>query len=276
MGVTASWVHHFRDVLGDKGIASEFIFDERLLLLHLQGYDVVINCISIINLIAPEHVIAVQNVYFEKGMHFVSLWEDVWRNRQEQVLSRIQSLLGENMRIHGRKTTVISLDKQQADSFLSAFHIQGPALARYKLGLQHEDELVAVATFSAARLMRQRAEGYRSTELIRFATKSGYTVTGGLTKLLRHFIAHVKTNDVMSYADRDWSVGKSYEAAGFTFHSVIPPATLWLDTSTNKRYFQHRVPGGIAQQLESTDLGEHSNQFVKIFNTGNLKYILYL
>lgn len=262
-------------MLSERHIASELTCKDSLILMMLPAYNVVINCIPIINDLTPEKVLSVQNEFCDKGLQFINLWEDVWHSRQIQVLNRINSIAGKNTRIHGRKTSVVSLDKHQADEFLSAFHIQGPALARYKLGLVHETELVAVATFSGTRLMRQQAEGYRSAELIRFATKPGYTVAGGLTKLIKHFAATVKTNDIMSYADRDWSMGKGYKSAGFTFHSLIPPSELWLDTRSNKRYFKHRLPK-VSCRADGDSEVEADFQFVKIFNTGNLKYILYL
>lgn len=275
MGVIAGWTEDLLQVLSQISITAEVIPDDRLTLIHLSSCNVIINCISIHNKLEANEVIIAQKRYADQGLQLVSLWEDVWRSRQIQVLNRIQSLTGLNTRIHGRKTKVISLDKHEADTFLSAFHIQGPALARYKFGLQYEDELVAVATFSATRLMRQHAEGYRSAELIRFATKAGFTVTGGLTKLIRHFAGLVRTNDIMSYADRDWSTGKGYEVAGFTFHSLMPPAELWLDTCSNKRYFQHRLPK-LPQEVNAVSEVEQESRFVKIFNTGSLKYILYL
>jgi hypothetical protein len=275
VGVRIDWHQGFLNALADVGIAAAPVPDDRLTLVQLLNHNVVINFISINTQPDLDEVIAAQKRNLDQGFHLVSLWEDVWRSRQIQVLNRIRSLIGLNTRIHGRKTKTISLNKHQADTFLSAFHIQGPALARYKLGLQHEDELVAVATFSGTRLMRQQSEGYRSAELIRFATKPGFTVTGGLTKLIKHFAVVVKTNDIMSYADRDWSTGKGYEAAGFTFHRLIPPAELWLDTYSNKRYFQHRLPN-LTEDLGMKSAAQEASRFVKIFNTVNLKYILYL
>lgn len=274
MGVKAGWVNNFEEALADTGIVGKAIIHGPFFLTHIVESSLVINCIPLINTYTIEQVLEAQKYFQLKGSHFVNLWEDVWRERQIQVLNRIRSLAGRNIRLHGRKTTIQSMNKQQADDFLSAFHIQGPALARYKYGLVHDNELVAVATFSGTRLMRQHTEGYRSAELIRFATKPGYTVTGGLTKLIKHFAAQVNTNDIMSYADRDWSTGRGYEAAGFTFHSLIPAAALWLDTCTNKRYFQHRLPQ--RPGVESIDGKQANDRFIKVFNTGNLKYILYL
>lgn len=274
MGVKTEWFSNFEKVLAENGIVGKVIIHSQFLLIEVVESNLVINCIPLSNTYTTEQVLAAQQDFQHNGLHLVNLWEDVWRERQMQVLNRIRSLVGRNIRLHGRKTTIVSINKQQADNFLSAFHIQGPALARYKYGLMHDEELVAVATFSGTRLMRQHADGYRSAELIRFATLPGYTVTGGLTKLIKHFAAQVKTNDIMSYADRDWSTGKGYESAGFTFHSLIPAASLWLDTCTNKRYFQHRLPK--TADPESIVNDHINSRFIRVFNTGNLKYILYL
>lgn len=256
-------------------IATEVIQDPEYLLLKAVDCNIVINCISLINDYKPEQALAIQQSYFERQFLLIHLWEDIWFSRKAQVLNRLGSLAGQNRRIHGRKTKALTLNKNQADLFLEDNHIQGPALARHKFGLSYNDELVAVATFSGTRLMKHKSEGYRSAELIRFATKPGYTVTGGLSKLIKHFASVVKTNDIMSYADRDWSMGKGYESAGFTFDSLIPPSEIWLDASTNKRYFHHRLPKACDNAEDLGDVRAHL-RFVKIFNTGNLKYILYL
>ena len=274
MGVT-NWRADFQDALLQRGFHVDLVTDTGFSLFYIIGSRVLVNCLSIVNTFTAEQTLALQRRLHDEGYQVINLWEDVWRTRAAQVLNRITSLCGQNIRIHGRKTNIVLLAKPEADKFLSAFHIQGPALSRYKYGLIYAGELVAVATFSGTRLMRQQAEGYRSAELIRFATKTGYTVTGGLTKLIKHFASQVKSNDIMSYADRDWSTGKGYEVAGFKFQSLIPPAELWVNTSTYKRYFKHRVPLA-AVRRDNLEEATPEFEFVKIFNTGNLKYVLYL
>lgn len=275
MGVKTEWINNFQTVLSINGLAGELVSHDEFTLIRILDTRIVVNCISILNLLTAEKVVEAQEAQQRKGFQLINLWQDVWRCKRPQVMNRLRALSGQNVRLHGRNTKVITLNKHQADDFLSACHIQGPALARYKFGLLHNDELVAAATFSGTRLMRQYTEGYRSAELIRFATLPGFNVAGGLTKLIKHFAALVKTDDVMSYADRDWSNGKGYEAAGFTFHSLQPPSALWLDTSSNRRYFQHRFPK-VHDGLTVEDAPEHYGHIVQIFNTGNLKYILYL
>ena len=262
MGIDPGWIEALVRRLLASGIQVQqqnlppftlLILDER----------VVLNLISIPNTFNPQQLVALQQTYQERGQLLVQLWADIWLSRMEQVLSRIHSLLGKNKRLHGRQTKIITLDQAAADTFLSSYHVQGSVKARYKFGLLHAGELVAVATFSGTRQMPLRGPEHRSAELVRFACTAGVTVIGGLSKLLQHFISVVKPNDVMSYADRDWSDGRGYTSCGFVLEEVQEPSYLFLDPQTLRRYFAHRKPAA-------------ATGLVEIFNTGNLKYILYL
>jgi hypothetical protein len=269
-----NWFDDLLESLQNEGISSKLIPHPKFTLINAVDLGLTINCISLLNSFHPNELLSMQSAFSMQGFMFVQLWEDIWLTKKPQVLSRIKSLTGQNKRLHGRKMKVVHLAKPVADAFLNIHHIQGSVLARYKYGLVDGDELVAVATFSGTRLMKNKGSDYRSAELVRFATKEGYTVTGGLSKLIKHFTTQVKTNDLMSYADRDWSNGKGYESAGFTFESFVPPAEIWLDLKSRQRYFSHRLPKNDAGNfIEGFDTEQ---RFLKIFNTGNLKYILYL
>jgi hypothetical protein len=264
VGVTPDWLTDVHLSLEVLGISFNLKFDVKLNLLELDGGRLTLNLIPIVNDYSPELLLAAQNTYQEQQILLVQLWEDIWMTKKAQVLSRISALLGRNKKIHGRKTTVHQLNRDQADEFLTKYHLQGSVKARYKFGLLNDGELVAVATFSGTRLMRFKNPAYRSAELIRFASKAGVTVTGGMTKLMKHYLALLKPNDLMSYADRDWSLGQGYVVSGFNLEQIQEPAYLWLDTVSGRRYFMHRKP----QE-------EPQSRYVQIFNTGNLKYILY-
>lgn len=270
MGLTGQWTDDLFIALQRNGIDCIPVLHPRFNLISAVDANITINCISIYNDFVPEDLLAIQHQYVENGMQLIHLWEDIFLSRNAQVLNRIQSLCGQNIRLHGRKTKVVKLSKPIADEFLVKHHIQGSVSARYKLGLLYADELVAVATFSGTRLMKDKKIGYRSAELIRFATKSGYTITGGLSKLIKYFVATVQTNDVMTYADRDWSNGKAYKSTGFTLEGTIPPAEFLVDIDTHTRYLNSRIA------VESLISITPQDKLVKIFNTGSLKYILYL
>lgn len=235
----------------------------------LGGSRLAVDLVSVSAAPEPAALVALQERYAADGCQLVHLWEDIWKSRQAQVMGRIAALLGLNKRIHGRQTVVARVSQAVADDFLSRHHLQGAVRTRYRLALLFGAEVMALACFSNLRLMKGHAGEYRSAELARFANRTGYTVTGGFSKLLNAFIAEFRPDDVMSYADRDWSAGGVYLRAGFVLKARTPPARIWLDPLSLERFFPHRIPGPVADDGRGYDL-------LPVFNTGNLKYVLYL
>lgn len=243
----------------------------RRFLIHLVPLD---------NSFEPQALINLQLQYQDQGKQLVHLWEDVWLGKRAQVLSRIRSFLGLNQTFHGRQFKVAPVDAKTAHHFLDDHHLQGYINAKHHFGLIYKDELLAVASFSNPIQMKTKGPGYQSAELVRFASANGLTIVGGLSKLIKHFVKQVKLNDLMTYADRDWSLGKGYDKLGFSLASATEPAYLYVQRETLVRYFPHRLPKKIAADFEaqrelSWDDFLALNGYVKLFNTGNLKYYLY-
>ena len=78
-----------------------------------------------------------------------------------------------------------------------------------------EGKLIAVATFSNARKWIKDGKEIRSYEWTRYASLPDLRVSGGMGKLLKAFIKEVQPDDIMSYADLEWSEGEVYERLGF-------------------------------------------------------------
>lgn len=267
------------NTLIDKGIA--FTEEERNELVFLDQQQVAIHLVSLTDPGAPADFIALQAQEQQQKRYVVHLWEDIWRSRREQVLARIASILGLNKKLHGRKGKIVAINQAQADEFLWRHHLQGSAKTKYKFGLMIGEELAAVALFSSARPMKSIGPDYRSYELVRFASQMGFTVTGGFSKLLQHFINLQQPNDLMSYADRDWSLGNAYDTSGFKLVNTTEPLAMWLDLKDYSRKTLLRLPAGLLVSLKSMDeSAQHQflieNNYLPVFNTGNLKYILYL
>ena len=229
----------------------------------------------------PHELIKLQEDYDQQQKLLVHLWEDVWLLNQTSVLSRIRSFLGSNQTLYARNAKLIEAKSSLASEFFNAYHLQGFVRAKYYYGLVIDHELIAMAGFSDLRSMKFKGSHYTSAELIRFASKEGYTVTGGLSKMIKHFMNLKKPNDLMSYADRDWSLGKGYDKLGFELTTTTEPAYLFVDWKTSTRYFPHRLPKNILSafaEQKKLNLDEYlaKNGFVKVFNTGNLKYHLYV
>jgi len=269
LGIIQLWHEDVKDKLSALGFPLNLNLQSNFTVLLFEGCKVAVNLVTTDHAYLPDQLIGIQESFDKNGIYLVHLWQDIWQNRHDQVLGRIRSITGRNQRIHGRKTKITVITQKQADEFLEAHHLQGTASAKYRFALTAGDDLLVVACFSNLRYMKKGGPVYRSAELIRFATCTGFTVTGGFSKLLKYFIELYRPDDIMSYADRDWSLGKAYEQAGFQLSEITPPSEIWLEEGTGKRFFAHRLP-------RVTDERPDARRYRRIFNTGNLKYILYL
>lgn len=214
----------------------------------------------------------------QKNIKVVHIWEDIWQNKRAIVESRLMSLFGKSDTIPARLTQVQRIDKPTLDKFLIDNHLQSKANAKLKYGLflpkryfrvikneailheilAHDSLLVAVASFSNPKKFIREGQEYRSYEMVRFASYRGLTVVGGLNKLLKKFIEEHSPDDIMTYADADWSDGTNYEKIGFERIELTQSLIFQFDSETFMR--------GIAD-------GNSEN---KIYNSGNWKFLMKL
>jgi hypothetical protein len=279
VGITiASWQQSLLNRLRESGFDLQLEVTGGYNLIDFKSYgQLVLNLVSLDDLPDPPDLVNLQQHYQSDDIQLIQLWEDVWLTREEQVLSRINALAGKNKKVHGRKTIIRTITQPEADDFLDRFHLQGSVKGRFRYALEAEGETVAVALFSGKRSMTRKSPDYKSVELMRFANAAGVTVQGGLSKLIKHVMTTLSPDDVMTYADLDWSYGKGYTKLGFELVEQSPPAFIWLSTPTLNRAFPHRLPEELKSLLSAPDAIEkmRSLQYLRVFNTGNLKYILH-
>jgi hypothetical protein len=103
-----------------------------------------------------------------------------------------------------------------------------------KLGMT-EGKLIAVATFSNARRWIKDGKEIRSYEWTRYASLPDLRVSGGMGKLLKAFIKEVEPDDIMSYADLEWSEGDVYKTLGFREELPKDPVSFGIDPVTWER-----------------------------------------
>jgi hypothetical protein len=216
----------------------------------------------------------------ELGERELILWEDIWLQKKELVKARIAALLGKTKKIYARNTNIIALDKTHAASFLNENHLMGFATAKYKVGLAYKGILVAVALFSSMKKYYRNGVLFHSAELVRFANMKGIHVQGGLSKLLDYFIAERKPDDIMTYADKEWTVGNTYKKLGFKKVDVSPPIMFWVHPQQLNRLSWQEVEKLFApkQPLTNKELENYllEKGYRQIFNQGNDKYLLLL
>lgn len=253
---------------------------EKNLILHCISMDTAVN--------EPLFFQELSNFFAKKKIKIIHIWEDVWLNKKEIVKSRLLSLLGKSETIPARLTKVCRIDKPTLDSFMISNHLQGTVGVKLKYGLflpkryfrvidtnnlifqslnHSEDLLVAVASFSNGKKIVREGQYFRSFELIRFANLKGFTVVGGLNKLLKNFIREQNPDDIMTYSDSDWSDGTNYEKIGFERIEQTPPLAFCLDNQT------------FIRKLSSFDEFQNPSLFPifsKIYNSGNWKFLMKL
>ena len=213
-----------------------------------------------------------------KIFRVINLWEDVWKYSNEVVKSRLLSAIGKSVRLPARVTKVRRIDKPTADEFLNKHHLQGSPKAKFKFGLflpknyyrlvenkslideNHEEILVAVATFSAPRTYYREESKSRSIELIHFTNHSAFTIIGGLNKLLKFLEKEQRPDDIMTYVDADWSDGKGFKKLGFKRIEKTKPIAFSVHKKTYERF--RRLPEN-----------ERIDNFINVCNSGSWKMI---
>ncbi len=163
------------------------------------------------------------NYFKERFIRIIHIWEDDWVFKQEIIKSQINNLLNLNtQKIYARKCVIKEVSIKETREFLDNNHIQGFISSSFKIGLYHtvtqsngvtNEELVSIMTFDSFEGRKKMEEG--GYNLSRFCNKLGYNVVGGASKLLSYFIKEYKAYRIVSYADKDWSVGNLYYTLGF-------------------------------------------------------------
>lgn len=179
--------------------------------------------------------------------------EDRWKRQRKMMESRLLAHLELYSQAYARNCEVRKIDKTEARCFLKENHSYGYAACRYCYGLflkrhtghiaeeirsfgdtqeDNSGRLIAVATFSNARKWIKDGKEIRSYEWTRYASLPDMRVSGGMGKLLKAFIKDVSPDDIMSYADLEWSEGNVYKALGFNEEGTKEPVCFIIDGET--------------------------------------------
>lgn len=187
--------------------------------------------------------------------------EDRWRLQKDMMQERLLAHLEVFGQAFARNCEVRRIEKPEAHDFLMSNHSYGDAACRYRYGLFLKRQtghlaadaalvpgtLLAVATFSNARKWVKGGREIRSYEWTRYASLPGVRVNGGMGKMLKAFIEDVGPDDVMSYADLEWSRGDVYRQLGFVLEGQKKPVLFSVDPGTWKR--SPVRPGAAAQSV---------------------------
>lgn len=211
-----------------------------------------------------------------KGIRLIHIWECDYVKKKPIILSNIQAILGKTpTRIYARECSVKTVSSMETQHFLNQNHLQGNTVAGIRLGLYYKNTLVSVMTFSKLRKAVGMTHKEGSYELARFCNQLNTVVVGGASKLFQHFLRNYTPDYVLSFANRDWSVGNLYKKLGMVDKGSTPPGYFY--TKSQYRYSRfaftkHKlIEMGFDGSKTEYDIMTEQGYF-RIWDCGNLKY----
>jgi len=167
------------------------------------------------------------------GIQLIQIYEHHWKNSPEIIKSKLISIFKQDTRIFARKCKVIDVTKSEESDFLNKHHIQGKTVSSVRLGLEYNNELVAIMTF-----LNKRKLGKLETdwELIRYASSA--TVVGGASRLFSAITNMHDICSVVSYSLNDLHTGCMYERLGFSLSHESGPGYWYVDNK-GKQYHRY-------------------------------------
>ena len=176
----------------------------------------------------------------KQGIQLIHIFEDEWVYKKDICKSRIKNILGSSTRLYARKCEIVELTNKEANKFFTENHIQGNVAAKIIYGLKYNNEIVSAMSFGNLRKNLGQKSTDGSYELLRFSNKQNMTVVGGASKLFNHFVKQVNPCDIISYADRRWSMGNLYEQLNFNFSHESEPNYFYIIGNERKNRFGFR------------------------------------
>ena len=170
-----------------------------------------------------------------------------------------------NNKIYARKTILKEVSSKDSILFLNDNHLQGASHAKYRYGLYYKNELVSLITITS------------KGEIKRFCSKINTNIIGGFSKLFKYTKHLIK----YTYVDLDWSSLNPNKNIYYKYFNKVSPTSVgywWTNKQSNIRenrikYQKHKlIKKGWGKKEQTEDEIMYSKKYLKIYNTGNLKY----
>lgn len=225
------FISEIRDFFSENGIVADETVNDGFSVFVCGEVNVIPVSVSSASLeSAEEQRVRLSDVVSVLPGKKVLVPEDMWRGRPEMMMPRLLAQLGRFRSVFARNTVISRIGKEEAASFLDRCHSYRDAASRYRYGVfTKAGELVAVASFSSGRTWVKEGRTVRSYEWVRYASLPDVRVVGGMGKVLKAFEEDVHPDDIMSYADMEWTDGAVYERLGFIEDGIRPPVQFVID-----------------------------------------------
>jgi len=161
---------------------------------------------------------------------------------------------------------------KEKTKFLNDNHIQGTVGSKVNLGLYYDNVLVSIMTFGKRPILNKS-----EYEMLRFCNKLNTNVVGGASRLLKYFIKNFQPNEIISYADRRWSMGNMYEKLGFEFIENTEPNWFIINGKNREHRVKYQKHKLIEMGFDENKTAHQiclNNRLYRIYDCGTKKYQL--
>ena len=200
--------------------------------------------------------------------------KDIWK-------SILLNKCGISHKKDARKLQVVNLSGHNSftKEFLENNHLQGNCPSSIKLGLQDPKTgiVYSIMTFGKSRFNKNI-----EYELLRFCNLKYHNVRGAASKLLKAFERTHKPYSLVSYANRDWSMGNLYSKLGFEYNHISEPNYIYTNERkeiiSRQQTQKHKLKNFLESrnQIFIENLSERDNMIGNgyriYYDTGNLVY----
>jgi len=207
-----------------------------------------------------------------RGVQLLHIYDYQWHQKQNVIKSMLMSKLGVSNKIYARKCVIKKVKPYDKNLFLNNTHIQGTCKSSINLGLYYNDELVSVATFG-----KSRYDKNSEYELLRYASKLNTSVIGGFSKLLKYFVKEYSPKSLITYCDRNTSVGNLYLQTGFQLTNVTGPNYFYFkdfNVYSREQFQKHTLKDKL--DIFDPQLTEYENMQIngydRVWDCGNYKF----
>ena len=204
----------------------------------------------------------------ENNIFIFQLYDVDFYSKRDKFIQILKSKLKLNETISARKCEIRDISQLEYSEFLNSYHYQGETISSIRYGLFFQGTLVQVIGF------RKDRENFI---LDRLCSKKDITVTGGSSKLLKHFEREYSPKEIKTYADLTYTNGAIYKTLGFTLSSKNAPAYFYVKNGV--KYLRYSTTKAkLSKLLENFDPSKteeknmKDNGFYRVFDSGRLVF----
>lgn len=199
-------------------------------------------------------------------------WQHELISKRKLCYSMIAYNLQKSQTVHARKMQIVELSNKQTKDFFDDSHMQGHRDALITYALVKYDIIMCALSFSR--------HNKHEWEIIRFANRIHMSVTGGFSRLLKHFKRERKPRQIMTFADKRFYTGGLYDNY-FEEAYHTDPNYFYYNIRTSKilsrqQCQKHKLKNKIGDLFDPSLTAEQNMNnigYIKIYDAGHVKYI---